>query len=206
MADKYEIFVHYGPYDMDTINAMYDVRFCGMPISFLLLDRRKTNTYCHFCASLLTYVIPGSKRVEGKLTVLDGSDHSWVEVDDVVYDTTETLMWDKTSYYEKDGVLSSFAVSEEEVKKSAEAYINDSGFTESYVAWIEDLENSLEDNVYQRFLRDHIERFKQEIGFDTLEVNQNELTQMRDSLRQLYSEIDGFKTANPVKCKRKDDE
>ena len=102
---KYEAFVHYGPYDKETIDNMYNVRFCGMPISFLLLDNRKTNTYCHFCASLLTFVIPGSKRVEGKLTTLDGSDHSWVEVGDVVYDTTEVLMWDKKSYYEKDGYV-----------------------------------------------------------------------------------------------------
>ena len=40
MADKYEAFVHYGPFDKDTIDAMYNVRFCGMPISFLLLDKR----------------------------------------------------------------------------------------------------------------------------------------------------------------------
>ena len=49
--------------------------------------------------------LPGSKRVEGKLTVLDGDDHSWVESNGYVYDTTETLMWDKDCYYEKNSSL-----------------------------------------------------------------------------------------------------
>ena len=205
MADKYEAFVHYGPFDKDTIDAMYNVRFCGMPISFLLLDKRKTNTYCHFCASLLTFVIPGSKRVEGKLTTLDGSEHSWVEVDDIVYDTTETLMWDKTCYYDKDGVLSSFVVSDEEVHKSVDDYLNDSGYTESYVGWIEDLESNLENNIYRRILRDHIDRFKLEIGYDSLDVDQEELGEVRKSLQAMYDEIASFTANNPVKYKRKDE-
>lgn len=206
MADKYEVFVHYGPYDKETIDAMYDVRFCGMPISFLLLDKRKTNTFCHFCASLLTFVIPNSKRVEGKLTTLDGSEHSWVEVDDVVYDTSETLMWDKKCYYEKDGVLSSFVVSDEEVHKSADDYLNNSGFIESFVGWIEDLESHLEDNIYRRFLSEHIERFKEEIDYDSLKVDQEELEEVRGSLQAMYNEIDSFTSNNPIKYKRKDDE
>lgn len=206
MADKYEAFVHYGPYDKDTIDAMYNVRFCGMPISFLLLDGRKTNTYCHFCASLLTHVIPGSKRIEGKLTVLDGEDHSWVEKDGYVYDTTEVLMWDKDCYYEKDGVLSSFVVSDEEVKKCTEVYLNDAGYTESFVGWIEDLESGLENNLYRRILREHIDRFKTEIGYDSLEVDEDELNEVRASLTQMYSEIAEFKTNNPVMYKRKEDE
>ena len=201
---KYEAFVHYGPYDKETIDNMYNVRFCGMPISFLLLDNRKTNTYCHFCASLLTFVIPGSKRVEGKLTTLDGSDHSWVEVGDVVYDTTEVLMWDKKSYYEKDGVLSSFVVSDEDVHESADMYLENSGFTESFVAWIEDLESNMENNIYRRFLSDHIERFKKEIDYDNLVVDQGELREMRLSLNKMYGEINRFISENPVKNKRKD--
>ena len=206
MADKYEVFVHYGPYDKDTIDAMYNVRFCGMPISFLLLDGRKTNIYCHFCASLLTYVIPGSKRVEGKLTVLDGEDHSWVEKDGYVYDTTEVLMWDKDCYYEKDGVLSSFVVSDEEVDKCTKEYLTNPGFNESFVCWIEDLEGSLENNVYRRILREHIDRFKEEIGYDSLVIDQDELDDVRESLASMYSEIAEFKSNNPVMYKRKEDE
>lgn len=205
MADKYEAFVHYGPYDKETIDRMYDVRFCGMPISFLLLDRRKTNTYCHFCASLLTHVIPDSKRVEGKLAVLDGDDHSWVEANGWVYDTTEVLMWDKDCYYEKDGVLSCFDVSEEEISECTKNYINNPGFTESFVCWIEDLEANLENNLYKSILRDHIDRFKVEIGYDSLVVDQDELNEMRSSLASMYGEIEEFKTNNPVKYKRKED-
>ena len=92
MADKYEAFVHYGPYDEETIEAMYNIRFCGMPVSFLLLDKRKTNTFCHMCSSLLTFAIPGSKRVEGKLVVLDGDEHSWVEVDGIYGAKTDALV------------------------------------------------------------------------------------------------------------------
>lgn len=204
MADKYEAFVHYGPYDKDTINEMYNVRFCGMPISFLLLDNRKTNTYCHFCASLLTFVIPGSKRVEGKLVSLDGEEHSWVEVDDVVYDTSEVLIWDKDSYYEKNGVLSSSVVSDERVHESADKYLENAGFSESFVAWIEDLEGNIENNVYRRFIREHIARFKEEIGYDSLEINQDELNEMRKSLNEMYGEINRFVAEHPIKNKRKD--
>ncbi len=204
MADKYEAFVHFGPYDKDTIDAMYNIRFCGMPISFLLLDRRKTNTFCHMCSSLLTFVIPGSKRVEGKLIVLDGDEHSWVEVDDVVYDTTEGLMWDKESYYEKDGVLSSRVVSDEEIHEEADKYLSENGFVESFIVWVEDLENNLDKNIYRKFLREHIDRFKEEVNYDSFEVQPDELEKVRASLNDLYDEISTFIDKHPIKYKKKE--
>lgn len=205
MADKYELLVDYGPYDKETIDAMYDIRFCGMPLSFLLLDRRKTITFCHMCACLLSLVIPNSKVIKGNLTVLDGEEHLWVELDDTVYDTSDTLMWDKVCYYERDGVLSSIVLSDEEVHENIDIYLNNRGYNESFVCWIEDLENNIEKNIYGKVLREHIERFKEEIGYDSLETNQDELETTRKSLQAMYDEISGFKTNNPVMYKRKEE-
>lgn len=205
MADKYKVFVDYGPYDLDTVNTMYDVRFCGMPASFLLLDRRKTATFCHICASLLTKVIPDSKRIEGNLTTLDGDVHSWVEVDNIVYDTSDALIWDKDCYYEREGVLSTKVISMDDVCAATEPYLNSPGYNESFICWIEDLENNLDNSIYKLILVEHIKRFKQEIGYDSLEINQVELDMTRRSLNALYDEISTFKEKNPIKYKRKDD-
>ena len=202
MMKNYKLFIDYGPFNEKIIDAMYDVRFCGMPASFLLLDNRKTNTYCHLCASLLTFVIPNSKRVEGKLVTLDGGEHSWVEFGDMVYDTSDLLMWDKQSYYERFGVLSSDVVSDEEVHSLTDKYLNSKGFLESFVCWIEDLEGNLHDNIYQKFLIEHIERFKKEIGYDSLEIDEEQLEKSREDLKSVYSKIAGFIKNNPVNYKR----
>ena len=205
MADKYEFLVDYAAYDKSTIDAMYNIRFCGMPVSLLLLDRRKTVTYCHMCACLITLAIPNSKVIQGNLTVLDGDEHLWVELDDTVYDTSDTLMWDKDCYYKREGVLSSKVLCNEEVHENIDIYLNNRGYNESFVCWIEDLENNLDNNIYGKVLREHIDRFKEEIGYDSLEINQEELETTRKSLQDLYDEISGFKTNNPVMYKRKDD-
>lgn len=198
MANKYELFVHYGPYDKETIEAMYSVRFAGMPLSFLLLDGRKTDTYCHFCASLLALTIPGAKRVEGKQVVIDGSEHSWVEVDDVVYDTSKLSMWQKDAYYDRYGVLSADVVSDEDVHKQADTYLNDEGYVEAQVAWIQELEENVDTMMYKTFLVDHIARFKEEIGYDSLKPDMEVVGEVRQSIDALYGEIKQFISDNPV--------
>ena len=92
---KYRPLEDWFMYDDKVIELMYDVKFYGMPVSFLLLDQRKTDTYCHFCASLLNVVIPDSVRVKGKKKVLGGGEHSWVETDDYVYDTSTLSKWNE---------------------------------------------------------------------------------------------------------------
>lgn len=204
MANKYEIFVHYGPYDKETIEALYKVRIYGMPLSFFLLDARKTDTYCHYCASLLTFAIPDSKRVEGRQVVLDGCEHSWVEIDDYVYDTSKVTMWKKDAYYEHRGVFSTKVISDELVHKNADSDLNNPGFYEGHVAWIRELEENLDNNPYRTFLRDHISRFKEEIGYGTREADEERVSDVRTSLEKLYGEIDKFKKENPVYYKRND--
>lgn len=198
MEDKFEFGVHYGIYDEETIEGMYKLRFSGRPLSFLLLDPRKTDTYCHLCASFMALVIPGAKRVEGKMTVIDGTEHSWVEIDDCVYDTSRLSLWVKDAYYEMYGVLSSEEISEEEVLSITDAYLKDEGDTDSFVAWIRELEENMDSFIYRDYLRDHIKRFKEEIGYVSLDVDENRVLDVRDGLRELYDEIDDFKKKNPV--------
>ena len=115
-------------------------------------------------------------------------------------------MWDKKSYYEKDGVLSSKVVSDEEVHEEADKYLSGNGFVESFIVWVEDLEGNLEKNIYRRFLREHIDRFKEEVGYDSFEVDEEELESVRESMKAFYGEIQSFVEEHPIKYKKKEDE
>lgn len=199
---KYKYGVHYMCYDDDTIENMYNMRFIGRPISFLLLDGRKTDTHCHFCASFLTLLIPGSKRVEGRVSILDGDYHSWVEVGNYVYDTSKMAMWLKDAYYERYGVLTSREVSEEEFRSEIDSFLNDEGDNDSIVAWIRDLEENMNALIYKSILSEHIERFKNEIRYDSLEVDEECVSVAGAELRNFYEEVEQFKKDNLVLVKR----
>ena len=132
---------------------MYNVRFKGMPISFLLLDGRKTDTWCHFCVNLMVSVVPNSKRMIGNVETLGGDEHSWLEVNDMyVYDTSNMAMWLKDAYYERYGILSSKDVSLDVVKQESDKFLCSDGNINLYVAWIRDLEENIESLIYKDFL------------------------------------------------------
>lgn len=100
--EKYQYRVDYFTYDMELIEKMYNIRVCGVPLSFYLLDLRKTDTYCHFTSDLLAYFIEGANRVEGEIPTIFGNDkgHSWVKKADIIYDTVNGLKWISKAYYE----------------------------------------------------------------------------------------------------------
>ena len=201
--ENFEYGVHFSSYDINTINNMYNIRFKGMPISFLLLDSRKTDTWCHFCAGLMVSVIPGAKRMIGNVESLDGDEHSWVEVDGIyVYDTSKMAMWLKESYYERYGVLSSCEVPDDIVKQETDKFLCTTGNTNLYVAWIRDLEENIESLTYQDFLRKHIELFKREIGYEDLDVDEKKVDNIIGGLKALYAERERFIKNNPILCKK----
>ena len=190
MEKEYRLFIDWQPYDKKTIDDMYNFRVYGMPSSFLLLDRRKTDTYCHFCASILSMIIPGAIRKEGKLGVLDGDYHSWVEVGGYCYDTTWCSMWVKNSYCEKRGVLDEKVVEDDGDFSYARRVVSALGCPELYYAWILDFENDGLDKIpYRTILREHIDRFKKEKDLDNVELDQDKVLSYYNDLQELYSNI-----------------
>lgn len=193
---KYEIFRDWFPYDDETIDKMYDVKCYGMPVSFILLDSRKTETYCHFCANFLNLVIPGSVRVKGRKAVLNGGYHSWVEVGDYVYDTTALSKWRKEAYYDRDNPYDIEVVPFTEVWCNTRDQRNSYGIPELYVAWIRDLEEDMEKNSFKPYgkkIKEHIARFAVEEKLHEKKLDEEQVLVCYNELQELYSSIAKFK-------------
>ena len=203
MKEKGELFVDYFPFNPYVIEKMYNLRFLGMPLSFLLLDGRKTDTYCHFCANFLCLVVSGSVMKSGKMVKLDGEEHSWVEVDDYVFDSSTRKVYKKDAYYEDNGVFDTRETLADVCAENVEEFLSEPGCLELYVAWIMDLEGILDKNVYGKFLRNHIDRFKEELKLDDVVCDETKVTEQLLSLQNLYDEIDRFKRENSIKIKAK---
>lgn len=202
---KYRPLEDWFMYDDKVIELMYDVKFYGMPVSFLLLDQRKTDTYCHFCASLLNVVIPDSVRVKGKKKVLGGGEHSWVETDDYVYDTSTLSKWKKDSYYDRDNPYDVEWISFTDVLENTLDQRTRRGTPELYTVWIRDLEEELardEFHPYGRQLKDHIARFSKEEGLGEKQLDEDLVLKCYNELQEFYREIADFKKANKVKEKK----
>ena len=201
---KYKFLEDWAPYDNEIIRLMYDVKFYGMPVSFLLLDQRKTDTYCHFCASLLNVVIPESVRVKGKKKELDGGEHSWVETDDYVYDTSVLSRWKKDSYYDRDTPYDVEWISFTDVLENTLEQRTRRGSPELYTVWIRDLEEELARGFhpYERKLKDHIARFSKEESLSEKKLDEDLVLECYNELQEFYKEIAAFKEANKVKEKK----
>lgn len=201
---KYFFLEDWTCYDDETIELMYDVRFYGMPMSFVLLDQRKTETYCHFCASLLNIVIPDSVRVKGKKNVLNGGEHSWVETDDYVYDTSTLSRWRKAAYYDRDSPYDIKRISFTDVLYDTLEQRTYRGTPELYTVWVRDLEEELERGFhpYERQLREHIARFSKEEGLSEKQLDEDLVLKCHNELQEFYGEIAAFKEANKVKEKK----
>ena len=201
---KYKFLEDWAPYDNEIIRLMYDVKFYGMPVSFLLLDPRKTVTHCHFCASLLNVVIPDSVRVKGKMKVLGGGEHSWVETDDYVYDTSTLSKWKKDSYYDRDDPYDVEWISFTDVLENTLDQRTRRGTPELYTVWIRDLEEELARGFhpYERQLKDHIARFSKEESLSEKKLDEDLVLECYNELQEFYKEIAAFKEANKVKEKK----
>ncbi len=202
MKERFQYGRDYTVYDMDLIEMMYNIRICGVPLSFYLLDLRKTDTYCHLTSDILAYFIEGSNRVEGEMPCIKGDDkgHSWVEKDDLVYETTKGAIWKKKSFYERyspyNCVVQTRDSSEDRIKK----YLNHSdNYPELYMAWIQDMEECLDTMVYGKVLRMHMDRFKEEKGLDGKSLNPELIKQFYEDLQKAHKHTEEFKAGVPKK-------
>lgn len=192
--DNYVLGVDYAPYPEALIEEMYLQRLFGIPVSFYILDLRKTMSYCHHSSQILSHIIDGTNRVSGDALAIEGDEksHSWVEGDEFVLDTTFGAVWKKDKYYEMMQISNPKVHSKEETEKYIkETYDSEESIKEIYVALVRDIENDLT-GPYAKYLKEHTKRFRDEKHLDILDYDENKVLEYLDGLNQMYNEIDEF--------------
>lgn len=195
---KYKFGEDYFLYDEKLIEDLYKIRVCGIPLSFYLLDLRKTSTYCHLFSNFVAYFIDGAVRVEGEIDDVIGNDkhHSWIEINNgLVYDFTVGTSWKKESFYELNKPKNIIVYSKNQVREEIKRYLGHSeNIPEVYVAFSRDIVENLDQcPLYKDVLREHVERFSKEKKLNEQKVNEKLVAEFTDELGQLYKQIEEFK-------------
>lgn len=199
---KFQYGVDYFAYDMELIEKMFNIRICGIPLSFFLLDLRKTDTYCHLNSDILAHFMEGSNRVEGELPSISGDDkgHSWVEKDDFVFDTIIGAKWKKDSYYERYAPYNCVVLSRDSSTERIKEYLqHNENYPEMYAAIIRDMEEELPKMIYGKVLRSHIDRFIAEKKLDSIELDSSLVDKFMIGLKEVYRHTKEFKDSAPKK-------
>lgn len=182
-------------YDMEVIDKLYNSRLCGIPLSFYLLDNRKTNTYCHRVSDYFAYFIEDAKRVEGQIESIIGKDksHSWVEKGEYVYDIGDGLKWKKDSFYSYFSPKDIKVYTRDEIFNEISEYLEyTDNMPEMYVALINDIRDNIDKCLYGKILEMHIKKFIEEKHLDKLEINTELLDKYMNGLKEIYEHIDSF--------------
>ena len=90
------------PYEEELIVRLRNFYYEGIPLSIVLNSKRCCITYCHNMAFQLTRTMECFRLVRGNINIYpidDKPNHSWVEKDGWVYDTTDGFKWEKSLYY-----------------------------------------------------------------------------------------------------------
>lgn len=189
---NYVFGVDYAPYPDDLIEDMYEQRLCGIPVSFYILDLRKTKTYCHNSSKILTHIIDGTNRISGEALAIEGDhSHSWVEGDGCVLDTTMGLIWKKDKYYEMMAIENPKIHSKEETEKYIKETYDGTTIKEVLVALVRDMENN-DCGPYTEYLLEHVKRFRQEKNLDIKDYDEKKVLEFLKGLEEMYREIEEF--------------
>ena len=90
-------------YDKEMIERLRKFKYISpLPLSIALLAHPMCVSYCHIRSVQLSQAMPKFKLIKGDINLLscyDSPNHSWVEDDKYVYDTTDNCKWDKEVYY-----------------------------------------------------------------------------------------------------------
>lgn len=93
------------PYEQELIDNVRNLTYIALPVSVSLLSLPVRNGNCYSMSILLTKGMNGYKLVHGNVNTwepgVDCPNHSWVEKDGYVYDTTWGCKFEKDFYYEK---------------------------------------------------------------------------------------------------------
>ena len=91
-------------YEDSLIENLRDVYYMGVPVSISILSYPMCVKQCYAMSVNLTRGMDYFKLVHGDVNFLEKNgnypNHSWVEKDGFVYDTTDGFKWDKELYYE----------------------------------------------------------------------------------------------------------
>ena len=92
------------PYEEELIDNLRKQTFNGIPITVLLFTNFLCKGECYVCSVNLSRGMDHFHLVHGDINCIKKNDeypnHSWVEKDGFVYDTTDGFKWDKKLYYE----------------------------------------------------------------------------------------------------------
>lgn len=92
------------PYEEELISKLRNLTYRGFPLSIILFCKEFCRGECYSMSMNLSRAMEHFTLVHGDVNfiVLDEKDpnHSWVEKDGFVYDTTDGFRWDKDLYYE----------------------------------------------------------------------------------------------------------
>ena len=91
------------PYEEELIEKLRDLNYRGIPLSIVLLSSELCRGECYTMSMNLSRAMDSFTLVHGDVNFLPLNDeypnHSWVERNGFVYDTTDGLRWDKKLYY-----------------------------------------------------------------------------------------------------------
>lgn len=100
LSVKYPDFVKtYDKYIIEKLRTKY---FNNIPLSIIMLSHAACVGYCFHRSIQFSQILPKFKLIRGDINVLSSEEspnHSWVEDDNYVYETTNNCKWDKDSYY-----------------------------------------------------------------------------------------------------------
>lgn len=92
------------PYEQELVERLRNVSFHTIPVSIIILSKPLCRKECYAMSMNLTRGMDHFKLVHGDVNFLSKNDdypnHSWVERNGWVYDTTDGFRWDKDLYYE----------------------------------------------------------------------------------------------------------
>ena len=90
------------PYEDELIERLRNLYYEGLPLSIVLHSNYFCLTWCHHMAFQLSRGMDNFKLIRGNINVYPEKaepNHSWVEKDGFVYDTTDGFKWKKEIYY-----------------------------------------------------------------------------------------------------------
>ncbi|MBP3634935.1 MAG: hypothetical protein J6J17_00550 [Bacilli bacterium] len=168
--------LEYELYDNDFIDSLRDKTCNGIPLHILALSYYLCRKNCHFVTVQLTTGMDKFNLVRGNVSSwaydIDGN-HSWIEKDGFVYDTTKGVKFKKEYYYEIFNPQIIRALNEDN-------YIDDNIYMYFLISGMQDVEN---------------ERRNLELTFKMLEY----LEKLKPTIngKRLLNEIEKYRIENP---------
>lgn len=90
------------PYEQELIDKLRSYNYKGIPLSIIVLCFDACNGNCYATSVFLTSGMDKFKLVHGNINIYPKNNyhnHSWIEKDDFVYDSTDGFKYEKELYY-----------------------------------------------------------------------------------------------------------